>query len=229
MKYPSNLNLGGSAPFIVMMYYNWVAANKQSQKTMLNYHKEGAAIILPVPESGLGVSDSHGWEQQSGLLHKFNTEGLAEKGINMGKQALENSVGESNAGFVRHQTGMYANTYDSLNYSGPELREFNFGWTFYPHSARDSETLKSIIEKIRYRAMPTTVSMGEMRFPDFWKISVHFGGQTTLMKVKNCVLTSIEVDYSGEGVPRIFSDGNPVSVKLNLSFKELQRDSREVF
>ena len=46
-------------------------------------------------------------------------------------------------------------------------------------------------------------------------------GHPFLHRFKQCFLTNVSVNYTGEGVYATYDDGTPVSMNLNLSFKEL--------
>ena len=43
-----------------------------------------------------------------------------------------------------------------------------------------------------------------------------------LHKFKQCFLTNISVNYTGEGVYATYDDASPISMQLDLSFKELE-------
>ena len=43
-----------------------------------------------------------------------------------------------------------------------------------------------------------------------------------LNKFKQCVLQDISVNYTGEGTYATYDDGTPVSIIMDLSFKELE-------
>jgi hypothetical protein len=45
--------------------------------------------------------------------------------------------------------------------------------------------------------------------------------------IKQAALTSADVDYAASTVQAFFKDGNPVHIKLDLSFKEMSLLTRE--
>lgn len=229
MQFPTNLDITGQAPYMMLMPFRRVV-DVSNNAFNVTTHKVGETIHLPLPQGGLSATDTHSWDQQQGLTHSLNSEGAWEKALGMLKNLGEKVAGESAKNYTSYQRGRWSNTYDSLMYGGVDLRDFSFDWTLIPQSPQDSTELQSIIRSIRSFSMPSRVGdqSVEYAYPDYWQVYVNFGnGVDKLFKIEDCVLTNITVDYSGDGVPRMFNDGAPMQVKLSMSFKELRRNSRE--
>ena len=50
----------------------------------------------------------------------------------------------------------------------------------------------------------------------------HIDVYIILFKFKQCFLTGVQTTYTGEGVYSTYDDRTPVSILLDLSFKEIQ-------
>ena len=63
-----------------------------------------------------------------------------------------------------------------------------------------------------------------LRSPNVFKLRYRTGNKNHpfLNKFKQCFLTDMQTRYTGEGVYSTYDDGTPVSMILDLSFKEIQ-------
>ena len=63
-----------------------------------------------------------------------------------------------------------------------------------------------------------------LRTPNVFKLRYRSGAKDHpfLNKFKQCFLTDVQTTYTGEGVYTTYDDGTPVSIILDLSFKEIQ-------
>ena len=63
-----------------------------------------------------------------------------------------------------------------------------------------------------------------LRAPNVFKLRYRSGNKDHpfLNKFKQCFLTDVQTTYTGEGVYTTYDDGTPVSIILDLSFKEIQ-------
>ena len=63
-----------------------------------------------------------------------------------------------------------------------------------------------------------------LKTPNVFKLRYRTGTKNHpfLNKFKQCFLTDVQTTYTGEGVYSTYDDGTPVSMILDLSFKELQ-------
>ena len=71
-----------------------------------------------------------------------------------------------------------------------------------------------------------------LKYPDQFRINFYINGDITnrnkMFFIKRSVLTSINVDYAGQGIPVFFKDvGQPFNIKMDLSFQELTLITRE--
>ena len=63
-----------------------------------------------------------------------------------------------------------------------------------------------------------------LKTPNVFKLRYRTGRKNHpfLNRFKQCFLTDMQTTYTGEGVYSTYDDGTPVSMLLDLSFKEIQ-------
>ena len=118
-----------------------------------------------------------------------------------------------------------------LLFGGPTLRSFRFQYKMMPRSQEEGEQIKQIIRCFK-RHMASKLGSGNikdqentfLRTPDVFELRYRQGAgeHKYLHKFKQCFLESINVNYTGEGVYSTYEDGTPVSMIMDLSFKEIE-------
>ena len=70
---------------------------------------------------------------------------------------------------------------------------------------------------------PDSFSETELKTPNVFKLRYRTGTKNHpfLNKFKQCFLTDVQTTYTGEGVYATYDNGTPVSMIMNLSFKEV--------
>jgi hypothetical protein len=123
------------------------------------------------------------------------------------------------------QKGKSINDYASLSYQGSNFRTFNFAWDLIPHSLQEAEKLAEIIKIIRKHSLPSYNST-IIDYPHLWDVTP-LVSEGINVKLLDCVITNLTVNYTPEGVLRRFNSGHSTSVNLELEFKELYRASSD--
>ncbi len=134
-------------------------------------------------------------------------------------------------------SGYVRNPQLELIYSSPVLRRFNFDFRLIPRNETESVIIKNVITAFKRNAAPLVAKEAAggryMVPPNQFTIEFFSGGTATngtsndyLFKTKNCVLTSIGVDYAPNGYAT-FKNGAPVETRLSLSFQEVEIMDRE--
>ena len=134
-------------------------------------------------------------------------------------------------------SGYVRNPQLELIYSSPVLRRFNFDFRLIPRNETESVIIKDVITAFKRNAAPLVAKEAAggryMVPPNQFTIEFFKGGTATngtsndyLFKTKNCVLTSIGVDYAPNGYAT-FKNGAPVETRLSLSFQEVEIMDRE--
>ena len=114
-------------------------------------------------------------------------------------------------------------------FSDVTLRNFSFRYKLVPRNQRESEQVKLIIRAFKRNMAPQAIGSDGasdffLRSPNVFKLRYRSGNKNHpfLNRFKQCFLTDMQTRYTGEGTYSIYDDGTPVSIELNLTFKELQ-------
>ena len=127
-------------------------------------------------------------------------------------------------------TGEILNPNMELLFSDVTIRNFRFSFKLTPRNAREAEQVKLIIRAFKRNMAPQAQGgvsgSGNffLRAPNVFKLRYRSGANDHpfLNKFKQCFLTDMQTTYTGDGVYSTYEDGTPVSMQLDLSFKELQ-------
>ena len=117
-----------------------------------------------------------------------------------------------------------------LLFNNVTLRNFRFQFKLTPRNEKESEQVKLIIRAFKRnmaaQAQGGLVGSGNffLKTPNVFKLRYRTGrnNHPFLNKFKQCFLTDMQTTYTGEGVYSTYDDGTPVSMILDLSFKEIQ-------
>ena len=131
---------------------------------------------------------------------------------------------------LQRANGEIINPHMELLFGGPTIRNFRFAFRFSPRNEKESEQVRLIIRAFKRNMAPKaqggTVGSGSwfLKTPNIFKLRYRSGKKNHpfLNKFKQCFLTDMQTTYTGEGVYSTYEDGTPVSMTLDLSFKELQ-------
>ena len=165
-----------------------------------------------------------------------------------GALALATSAasGTALAGVVPAISGLVLNPRLEKMFSQKEMRTFSFTWDFYPRNQDEVNHVRDIIETFRYHAHPSASARSTdgsfdpqimLRVPAEFTIKFlsslgtgqgnGFIENEYIPKISRCVLTSIAVDYTPNGVFSTFEDNSPTAYSLTLSFSEVAQLTRE--
>ena len=137
----------------------------------------------------------------------------------------------SAADLLARQTGQIFNPNIELLFNGPTLRSFSFTFKMTPRSPAEAQECKNIIRSFKSNMAPKTKNTGSiggsgmfLKTPNVFELRYKKGNgdHPFLHKFKQCFLTNISVNYTGEGVYTTYDDATPVSMQIDLSFKELE-------
>ena len=137
----------------------------------------------------------------------------------------------SAAQLLARQTGQIFNPNMELLFNGPTLRNFNFSFKMTPRSPEEALEVKNIIRMFKLNMAPKTKNTGSvggsgifLKTPSVFELRYKKGASEHpfLHKFKQCFLTNISVNYTGEGVYATYDDATPISMTMDLTFKELE-------
>ena len=117
-----------------------------------------------------------------------------------------------------------------LLFGGPTLRNFRFQFKMTPRNEKEAEQIKLIIRAFKRNMSPMaqggTLNSGSffLKTPNVFNLRYRTGNKNHpfLNRFKQCFLADMSVSYTGEGIYSTYEDGTPVSMILDLSFKETQ-------
>ena len=153
----------------------------------------------------------------------------------MGKQLASRLVGAFGGYVTPNQilargNGEIINPNMELLFGGPTLRNFRFQFKMTPRNEKEAEQVKLIIRAFKRNMAPMAEGglLGSGNFflktPNVFKLRYRTGNKNHpfLNRFKQCFLSDMSVSYTGEGIYSTYEDGTPVSMILDLSFKETQ-------
>ena len=131
---------------------------------------------------------------------------------------------------MARENGEIFNPNMELLFNGPTLRNFKFSYKMMPRSEQEAEQVRLIIRSLKSNmAVKTKASAGQggsffLKTPNVFNLRYRTGNQDHpfLHKFKQCFLTDISVNYTGEASHMTYTDGTPVSMVMDLTFKELE-------
>ena len=156
-----------------------------------------------------------------------NTKNAVLAGIS--GQAINALGGNVSPGSViARSTGQILNSNLELLFQGVNLRSFPFSVTFSPRNDDETERVRLIIRYLKQTMAPKIGNEGGrmgtfLKSPDVFSLRYLHNGQDHpfLNSFKLCALTGLSVNYTNAGTYASYSDGTPVNIRLNMSFKEL--------
>jgi hypothetical protein len=130
---------------------------------------------------------------------------------------------------LARQTGQILNPNMELLFEGVTLRSFKFSFKLTPRGPAEAQSVKNIIRILKKNMTPQADGIF-LQTPNIFELTYKKGpnDHPFLHKFKQCALTDMSVNYTGEGVYATYggSDkdggGTPVSMVMDLGFKELE-------
>ena len=115
-----------------------------------------------------------------------------------------------------------------LLFGGPTLRSFRFSFKFIPRNRSEAQEVMEIIRCFKMNMAPkvkgTSIENTMMKTPNVFELR-YKKGQTPhpfLNRFKQCFLETVSANYTADGTYATYDDGTPVSMTLDLSFKEIE-------
>lgn len=135
--------------------------------------------------------------------------------------------------------GVVPNSNLELLFNSPTLREFTFQYRMSPRSEPEARDINKIIRffKQGMAAKKQDKRSGNLQYgsagaasyflgtPNVFQLQYKTTGGKTIKgvnRIKTCALTGFAMNYAADGNWAAYDDGQPVSVIMNMSFKELE-------
>lgn len=178
--------------------------------------------------------------------------GLADIGVDLLRGAGENVRGQffalAYSGLVQKTEGLGAadvigqlagavpNPHLQAIFSGVELREHTFQWTFAPRNPNESAMLMRIIRELKQNSLPAYSTQGTaaLQYPPMVDVKLmfkQFAGlnepsapqELDMIQFKKCLVKNVSVNYAPAGLPSFFKGTrHPTMIQLELQFLETE-------
>ena len=168
-----------------------------------------------------GDSTGLGQAAQDFMNAKLTSSALGIFGGNVSAQQL-----------LARQTGQIFNPNLELLFDAPTLRSFTFSFKMTPRSQQEAKQCKLIIRSFKQNMAPkANLGGGQLgdtgiflKTPNIFELSYKRGGRDHpfLHKFKQCFLTNFGVNYTAEGTHTTYDDSTPVSMTMDMTFKEIE-------
>jgi len=187
------------------------AASDPLQALQNIINKGGAAITNTVNAAGRGAT-----------IIDLLTKSLASQAVGVfgGNVTVDQLLARND--------GIIFNPNMELLFNGPSLRNFAFAFKMTPRSKTEGDKVKEIIRTFKFYMAPQVTAEGDgnlfLKTPNIFELSYMQGGgaHPFLNKFKQCFLSNVSVNYTGEGTYATYGDGTPISLVMTLQFQEIE-------
>ena len=152
-------------------------------------------------------------------------------------------LGGGAAQFTQNGFGKILNPYVEQVFGGVGMRTFNFNWKLVPRNDAETRAIKNILQVLRGRSLPDYAaklgltgegaSLDGGNISDRWLTVPHVfrlhwkngdNGQRidSLPKIKPCVMTDIQINYTPDNIWATYEGANPVAYDMTLGFTETE-------
>jgi hypothetical protein len=133
--------------------------------------------------------------------------------------------------------GVAPNPYLAQIFEGVNFRNFSFSFEFIPFAVKDCEKILEIIKTFRKCSLPKLpiVYSPIVNYPGTVQIQCMFGDgeNKRVPKFKECVITNLEINYTGQDEWTMLNNGFPAKTVINAIFSEtsivVKKDIEEGF
>jgi hypothetical protein len=126
---------------------------------------------------------------------------------------------------IAQATGAVPNPHIQALFSGVPLRQHRFEWTFAPRNPNESQQLMDLLKAMKAYALPSYSSLGTaaLAYPFLCQPELKIAGSAQLIKFQPCLIQSIELNYSPQGIPAFFEGtSHPAFIEVSISMLETQ-------
>lgn len=152
-------------------------------------------------------------------------------------------LGGGAAQFTQNGFGKILNPYVEQVFGGVGMRTFNFNWKLVPRNDAETRAIKNILQVLRGRSLPDyaaklglSANAGALdsgNISDRWLTVPHVfrlhwkngdNGQRidSLPKIKPCVMTDVQINYTPDNIWATYEGANPVAYDMTLGFTETE-------
>lgn len=204
-----------------------------------------SAIQLPMPNNiATPYAVDWGGEDTAGLDALMRVPGMLLPGGNRASSpagdkiqdaaaaAALTAAGAVGARGVSAAAGLAVNPKKEMMFTGVDFRNFTMDYMFYPKNMAEARYVKNIIDLLKFHMYPEYKSSERFTYvyPSEFDITFFIGDgkeNPWINRIATSVLTSMNVNYTPQGVWATHEDGSPVMIQVTLAFKELSIITKE--
>jgi|TARA_R100000027_G_scaffold66065_1_gene61336 hypothetical protein len=181
----------------------------------------GAELTSALANAGESIVNSAGGIAGAGgfVTRSLASDAAAIAGVNITPDQI-----------LARSEGSIMNPNMELLFNGPSLRSFRFSFKMTPRNQTEADEIRNIIKCFKKSMAPKVASAGDttnttfLKTPDIFELRYRQGNieHKFLNKFKQCFMESINVNYTADGTYATYDDGTPVSMVMDLGFKEIE-------
>ena len=187
--------------------------------------KSMSAVDIALAQAALGtIKEGAAGLKQAGedILSDVQTD---SSNIKKGVAAFFAQQATGVQGLLARTEGIVINPNLELLFNGPSLRSFGFSYKMSPRNEPESLMIKKIIRMFKQSmAVQRSTANLFLKTPNTYRLEFKTGGtgdHTFLPKIKECALTSFNVNYAADGTYATFGNTSPIAYELQFTFQEL--------
>lgn len=196
------------------------------------------AFVLPLPKGLREAFEVQIGQESTGMMGgiadtiaKVGSMNGGDQAGAIGKAAMAIAYGQlvqksgDLGSSVGQAFGAVPNPHLQALFSGVSLRSHRFEWTFSPRNPRESEELMKLLKAMKAYSLPSYSSLGTaaLAYPFLCQPELVINGKKSLIAFQPCLIQSVELNYSPQGLPAFFEGTNhPAFIEVSISMLETQ-------
>jgi hypothetical protein len=235
-RYPLDLGKVGQEPFILFDVRDWQKKESESMGVIALYMPPTIRSSYKALYSEIRDLAKYAGAQAQGLASDMMGRGNMNEGDFITALGLNaaNLLGDNLASsLIEFNAKKILNPQMTQAFNGMAFRSFQFDFQLMAKSPKESEAINNIIYAFKYYMHPgASGSLDDssifLDYPQNFIIKLYTPETKYIFSTDRCVLTDVDVDYAGSGVPSFFDrTGAPVDIRLTLRFVEISWLSKE--
>lgn len=175
--------------------------------------------------------DSQGVPINESIIQKLSGSEVFAQTTSIGKHKLVDALASGLIGtdhfakILDSADGKLLNPRNIILFDGIEFRTFTTSFNLAPQSRTESLQTAKFIQLIHEAAVPD-IKGPYFTYPEFFKFSIVDHENKTILDRGDVVITSIECNYTPDGVWATFKNNQPVHIRLEISWLERELPTR---
>ena len=204
--------------------------------TSLNYNTETLGPAVGAAVQAVAASSSRSVGSIGGVLSTLSS-AASGSSASVAKSLIDSvagvfpgvSPGQASAA-VSVLTGVALNPFQTIIFQNNSFKIHNFDWLLTAESVTESDTIRDIIQTLKYHSLPGTDPHDNglfLTYPDIALISLNSLDTDNINKYtynfKPCVIENLTFNYAASGTPSFFQGTSaPTAISLNMQCKEIE-------